>query len=343
MPLSAQAFFPSIFGNEALSGIAQSSNNNSQSMDLLSPSTSSLSILGQEKTRNSESKGKDSVIVVNNAILPTAKPILGGAIDDHTYYDYAEISIYIVKEGDSLSEIAKMFNVSVGTVRAANNIGPNHKIVVGDKLFILPISGVKHKVTEGQTIKSIASFYKVEINDITFYNNISSDDKLIAGTEIIIPGAEIANEKSSKEQKSSENKNQAGKKHSTSNFPNIPEYFINPTPTGHKTQGLHGPGNRGIDIGARTGTPIYASASGKVSLVSSGWSGGYGNMVMVLHSNGTKTLYAHMSKIATHTGKDVFQGEIIGYVGSTGRSTGPHIHFEVFSAKNPGSDWSWKD
>ena len=64
-------------------------------------------------------------------------------------------------------------------------------------------------------------------------------------------------------------------------------------------------------------------------------------MAIIQHSNGTKTLYGHMSKVGTKTGAQVERGEIIGYVGSTGRSTGPHIHFEVFNARNPGADWSW--
>jgi murein DD-endopeptidase MepM/ murein hydrolase activator NlpD len=129
---------------------------------------------------------------------------------------------------------------------------------------------------------------------------------------------------------------------------NLINYFLNPVPTGHKTQGLHGPGNRGIDIGAPTGTPIYASAPGTVLTTKTGCKvkqtrcgGGYGNMAIVVHPNGTKTLYGHMSKLNTKPGAFVGQGEVIGYVGNTGRSTGPHIHFEVFNAKNPGSDWSW--
>ena len=122
---------------------------------------------------------------------------------------------------------------------------------------------------------------------------------------------------------------------------NIAGYFVNPLPTGRKTQGLHGPGNRGIDIGAPKGTPIYASASGAVLIAKTGWSGGYGSMVVIQHPNGTKTLYAHMSKLGIRTGATVARGETIGYVGSTGRSTGPHLHFEVFNARNPGADWSW--
>ena len=64
-------------------------------------------------------------------------------------------------------------------------------------------------------------------------------------------------------------------------------------------------------------------------------------MIIIQHPNGTKTLYGHMSKLSTHSGDQVARGKVIGYVGSTGHSTGPHVHFEVFNAKNPGSDWSW--
>ncbi|MFA5827200.1 MAG: M23 family metallopeptidase, partial [Candidatus Paceibacterota bacterium] len=118
---------------------------------------------------------------------------------------------------------------------------------------------------------------------------------------------------------------------------NVAGYFINPVPAyARRSQGLHGPGNRGVDLAAPTGTPILASASGTVLLARKGWNGAYGNMIIINHPNGTKTLYAHLSKIATSTGDYVSQGEVIGYVGSTGRSTGPHLHFEVFNARNPG-------
>ncbi|KKS58388.1 MAG: Peptidoglycan-binding LysM [Candidatus Nomurabacteria bacterium GW2011_GWF1_42_40] len=127
-----------------------------------------------------------------------------------------------------------------------------------------------------------------------------------------------------------------------STLKNIAGYFINPVPEfKRKSQGLHGPGMRGIDLAAPTGTRILASAPGTVIFARLGYNGGYGNMVTIQHPNGTKTLYAHMSRIATKVGARVERGELIGYVGSTGRSTGPHLHFEVFGARNPGADWSW--
>lgn len=83
----------------------------------------------------------------------------------------------------------------------------------------------------------------------------------------------------------------------------------------------------GIDIGAGTGTPIKAAASGRVLV--SGYSGGYGNLTVIDHGNGIATAYAHQSSLAASAGQQVGQGQVIGYVGSTGFSTGPHLHFEV--------------
>ena len=92
----------------------------------------------------------------------------------------------------------------------------------------------------------------------------------------------------------------------------------------------------GLDLAAGYGTPIVAAADGRV--VSAGWSGGYGNLVRIAHSGGVQTMYGHMSRIAAHAGATVRQGQLIGYVGSTGLSTGPHLHYEVLKngrAVNP--------
>ncbi|MHB1118154.1 MAG: M23 family metallopeptidase, partial [Minisyncoccota bacterium] len=115
-------------------------------------------------------------------------------------------------------------------------------------------------------------------------------------------------------------------------------YYTNPLPAGHKTQGIHG--YNGIDIGAPTGTPIYAAAGGTVIVsrfrtLSNPWFGGYGNYVIIEHPNGTQTLYGHMSAVYVAVGAHVDKGQPIGEVGSTGKSTGPHLHFEVRGAKNP--------
>lgn len=89
----------------------------------------------------------------------------------------------------------------------------------------------------------------------------------------------------------------------------------------------------GVDLGAPAGTPIVAAADGKV--VSAGWAGGYGRAVEIVHAGGIETKYGHMSRIAAYPGELVHRGEVIGYVGSTGLSTGPHLHFEVIKNGRP--------
>ena len=121
---------------------------------------------------------------------------------------------------------------------------------------------------------------------------------------------------------------------SGSNVPTYSGYYLRPISGGTRTQGIHG--FNAVDLAASVGTPIMASASGKVIISkNSGWNGGYGNYIVIEHPNGTQTLYAHASKVIVFSGQSVVQGQVIGYVGSTGRSTGAHVHFEIRGAKNP--------
>ncbi len=361
-PVPAKAgFFSSIFGDDALAqggaDSAQSNTNlqqNSQTMALLQANVSSASVL--QGTNDTKDSKKDAIvdnsdlnIVSGNAILPATGPL--GVSDGNDVLDPSSLttSVYVVRKGDSITQIAKMFNVSANTILWANDIKKGEKLAEGDVLFILPVSGLEHTVTKGQTLQSIAKLYKADVSDIIIFNDLTPDTKLVVGDKLMIPGGEMFDEGGDKPALNLSSTLARDKKYyETHPLLDLLGFFINPVPTGRKTQGLHGPGNRGIDIGAPTGTPIYASASGTILVVKTGCKlgqrrcgGGYGNMAIVQHSNETKTLYGHMSKLAAHTGDQVTRGEIIGYVGSTGRSTGPHLHFEVFGAKNPGADWSW--
>lgn len=119
--------------------------------------------------------------------------------------------------------------------------------------------------------------------------------------------------------------------------PALPEYgyYLWPVAGGHITQGIHG--NNAIDIGAPAGTYIFAAAAGRVTVATNdnAWNGGYGNHVVIAHNNGTQTSYGHASRVFVSKGDTVAASQPIGIVGSTGHSTGPHLHFEVHGAKNP--------
>jgi len=232
------------------------------------------------------------------------------------------ISVYTVREGDTLSEIAEMFGVSSNTILWANDIKNKSSIKVGQELVILPISGVRHVVKSGDTIQSIAKKYTADLEDVLSYNNLSAGAKLSVGDTIIIPDGVISATSATIA------KTTKGQVQVASGF------YLRPINGGKKSQGIHG--YNGIDIAAPVGTPILASASGTVIIArSSGYNGGYGLYIAIKHDNGTQTLYGHLSKVNVAIGQRVSQGEVIGAVGNTGRSTGPHLHFEVRGAKNP--------
>ncbi len=233
-----------------------------------------------------------------------------------------QISLYVVRQGDSLSVIAKMFGVSVNTIVWANNIrGPIHE---SDELIILPISGVSHKVAKGDTIRSIAIKYKADIDDILNYNDLKSGDALEIDSIVIVPDGEI--QLTPLITSTSRLRNAGG--------PLYPGYYMRPIEGGRKTQGLHG--YNGIDLAAPMGIPVYASADGIVLIARSyGYNGGYGQYIVVSHPNGTQTLYAHLSRVLISSGVTVLKGQTIGLVGSSGKSTGSHLHFEIRGAVNP--------
>ncbi|MBI2618043.1 M23 family metallopeptidase [Candidatus Kaiserbacteria bacterium] len=272
---------------------------------------------------NPSKGGGDITVVDESALLPETGPYGTLAdIKDRSKIG-GQISIYVVRTGDTLSEIAQMFGVSVNTIIWGNNI-KNGVIQEGETLAILPITGVRHTVKKGDTLKSITEYYKGDLNEILQYNGLTESSKLAIGDIVIIPDGVLVTPAY----------NGAPSVVGASGVSNYSGYYLRPVTNSIKSQGLHG--YNGVDLAAPYGTPILASASGTV-IVSrgAGWNGGYGNYIVITHDNGTQTLYAHNSQNIVYGGQYVVQGQVIGYVGTTGRSTGPHLHFEVRGAKNP--------
>lgn len=234
-----------------------------------------------------------------------------------------EISVYSVKSGDTVLGIAAKFGLQPETIQWANpSIEMNPDLLqIGDKLKILPVNGVLHTVMAGDTLASLAAKYKVDVKDIVGYagNGLADENApLAAGSEIVVPGG---------------SKPYVARRVVAYNGP-IPTgaakgtgAFVWPT-SGTITQ-QYWSGHRAIDIGSWIGSPIKASDSGFVIAAGGGWSSGYGNHVIIDHGNGFVTLYAHLNSIYVRTGESVSRGQQIGTVGSTGNSTGPHLHFEI--------------
>lgn len=267
------------------------------------------------------SKGGGDIIVDAGALVPEAGPSTGSSAADVVQTN-GEISVYTVREGDSLSEIAAMFGVTTNTILWANDIQRADLIQPNDTLVILPITGVRYVVKEGDTLAAIAKRYHGEVEDMIAYNGLASASDIRAGQTVVIPGGEVP----------------APTKPSGSRAAAAPAggsgYFVHPVPGAVRTQGLHG--YNGVDLGAAIGTAVRAAAAGEVIVSrSGGWNGGYGTYVVIKHQNGTQTLYAHNSENYVSVGQYVSQGETIAAVGSTGRSTGAHLHFEVRGTTNP--------
>lgn len=267
----------------------------------------------------------DDQIVDESAFLASAGP-MGTIADVATDTPSSDqISTYVVHDGDTIAAVAKMFGVSVNTILWANDLQKGQKLKEGQVLVILPISGIQHEVKKGETLDSIAKKYKGDKEDIVRFNGLDSE-KLTVGDVIIIPDGEISVTPSTK-------KGSSGKGGSGS-WPSVSGYYMRPLAGGRKTQGLHG--NNGVDIASSIGTPIFAAADGTVILAKDyGWNGGYGNYIVIKHGNGTQTLYGHLSAVKVSAGDRVTQGQTIGNMGSTGNSTGSHLHFEVRGARNP--------
>lgn len=283
---------------------------------------------------NPSKGGIDIGVSQGSALVPSSGPEgalpesmgIGGPVSD-------AISLYQVREGDSLSEIADMFGVTANTILWANDIKDAKTIHPGDTLLILPVSGVRYTVKSGGTLKDVAKLFDADIDEIALFNGIDPTAALAAGTEIIIPGGNLAPKPVVKTATKS-----AGTSVVSKALPALTGYYGNPVPGARLTQGIHG--NNGIDLGAPSGTPVYAAAAGTVIVAKNdgGYNGGYGNYIVVSHANGTQTLYAHLSSVNISVGQAVEKGAKIGGVGSTGRSTGNHLHFEVRGAANPFSN-----
>ena len=276
----------------------------------------------------------ETITVDESALLADVGPVGGLPDVDNRVDNHGQISVYVVRAGDTVGSIAQMHKVSVNTIIWANDIPPGGKIIPGATLVILPISGVQYIVKKGDTIASIAKKYKGDVEEIRSYNGLSEDAVLSPESIVIIPDGEIAAAPTAPRPAAA-----ATRLRSTSG-PSFEGYYRAPLSNYRKTQGLHG--YNGVDLVSLggAGSFVSAAASGDVIISkqgckSRGCNGGYGNYIVIKHSNGTQTLYAHLKSTAVSAGEYVVQGQLIGYEGNSGRSTGTHLHFEIRGAKNP--------
>jgi len=269
--------------------------------------------------------------ITKPTILPGAElPTVDGATQSRGRREIVE---HLVQEGESIGVIAEEYGLSLTTLLWANDLTSRSLIRPGDTLMILPTDGVAHTVKKNETLGKIASTYSSSVDEIVKFNKLKNDGAdITVGQDLIIPGGE-------KPKPIVRRAVVRAPKAQPSTFRNVSApppsvtapagtNWLWPTDVRTITQ-YYGWRHTGVDIAGPIGTALRASKNGTVTKSQCGWNGGYGCMIIVDHGGGINTLYAHASKLYVTVGQRVTQGQAIASMGSTGRSTGPHIHFEV--------------
>ena len=238
---------------------------------------------------------------------------------------------YVVQSGDTASSIAARFNLSLNSILWANGLSAISRLTIGQRLTILPVDGVLHRVKRGDTIGRIASIYNADMDQILAFNNLSANGAISIDDALVIPNG-IMKQVQQPQQRNTTLLGQLRQILKPPGIKSVPERigsalrFIWPTSASRITQYFSWR-HSGVDIAGPSSNKIYAAASGVVII--SGWQSGYGRTVLIDHGNGYRTRYGHASKLYVSSGERVERGEVIAMVGSTGRSTGPHLHFEI--------------
>lgn len=242
---------------------------------------------------------------------------------------------YVVASGDTVSSIGELFRVSTDAIRYANNLSDEDIIKPGQGLTIPPVEGAIYVVKRGDTLSSIATKFKVPDQSIADFNYIFDNSDLKVGQKLVVPAAEIP-----------------AIPKSFSPPPLASRFKISPVPlTAYNERGQVGEltgatgtfgwpvdsryltqyftrYHLGVDIAGGYGSAVYA-ADGGVVLRAGWWLGGFGNAVKIDHGSGYTTSYAHLSRILVSVGQKINRGQLLGEIGSTGHSSGPHLHFAV--------------
>ncbi len=243
----------------------------------------------------------------------------------------SEIIEYEVKSGETVSQIAEKFNISSDTIKWANNLSTIATVKPGQKLKILPVSGLAITVKSGDTLESVAKQFSAQQQNILDFpfNDVPDDFKLKVGQVLIVPEGVPPEAKTTPKPKIQPRYLAQGQNSTSPTFtaPGGGNFIWPSKSVGISTYFAWW--HPGIDLTNPAAPPVSASDGGTITVA--GWPDnyGYGNRIVIDHGNGYTTLYGHLSNIFVSVGQKVSRGQSIGQMGSTGRSTGTHLHFEI--------------
>ncbi|MBP9850813.1 MAG: peptidoglycan DD-metalloendopeptidase family protein [Candidatus Peribacteraceae bacterium] len=245
--------------------------------------------------------------------------------------------IHTVESGESIASISRTAFLKPETIRWANNLSDTASVKSGQKLLLLPVDGVLHKVKRGQNLQTIADLYSVPAPTIASQNKITGG-YLLAGQDLIVPGGKPIVEAAPAPPKVVATKATSATVPNTvtkapdKSFAIQASYGILQMPCDCFYTQYYNTAHFGIDLQHRGGSPNFAAEAGTVIRADYGWNGGYGNVIEIDHGNGLVTLYAHNKELYVKKGDTVTRGQAIAFMGNTGRVHGPtgiHLHFEV--------------
>ncbi|MBP6925525.1 MAG: LysM peptidoglycan-binding domain-containing M23 family metallopeptidase [Candidatus Pacebacteria bacterium] len=273
----------------------------------VAPTLGALELLDPAQTPDQVlAVGGGSIEIVDGIALRVERSPFGTG-DGSVWVDTSrEMVKYLVRPGDTIGHIAEMYGISAGTIRRHNDLGRNDYIIAGDVLEIPPAEDEELENTNSDSQDISEDEKSLENNDTETRVKVTAEGQDLE--DYIFPCDCIVTQG-----------------YGNTKFARASSYY---------TSNWHG----GVDFSSSqgTGTPLVAIASGTVTKVTySGYNGGYGLYVKILHDNGVESLYAHNSKNIVTVGQKVEQGQIIGYMGTSGRVTGPHVHMELSKKENP--------
>lgn len=228
----------------------------------------------------------------------------------------SKVQYYEIKKGDTLWDISRKFKVDLNTILVMNNISSNSILSVGQKLEIPYERARIHTIARGETMWDIAKKYEADVNQLIKANPNKNPNTLTIGDKLNIPDSKTTPRVIAY--------NEASRGYSTTSTQFMwPIVGTITSKYGWRSSGFH----HGLDIAGKVGDPVKASQAGTV--ISADYKSIYGRTVILKHLNGYETVYAHLETFKVSPGAKVAKGQVIGTVGTTGRTTGPHLHFEV--------------